>query len=414
MRSGTLHLFEGVGIELEYMIVDERTLSVLPITDKVLHEVAGEYVSEVELGDIAWSNELVMHVIELKTNGPIPSLRGITRSFEEHVRRIRNILAPMHARLMPGAAHPWMDPASETVLWSHEYNPIYENLDRVFGCQGHGWSNLQCSHINLSFAGDDEFGRLHAAIRLVLPIIPAIAASSPILDGRVTGIRDNRLDVYRTNASRIPSVTGRVIPEPVFSKEAYERHILEPMYADIAPHDPEGILRHEWLNARGAIARFDRSAIEIRTVDSQECPAADIAIAFALMSVTRALVEERWQGFAAQCQWPTERLNNILVATTRDAEEATISDPDYRRAFGYTGASCTAGELWRHLTDDVLAPADAEGVDWQGPMETILGRGTLANRIVRSLGGDASMDRIKQTYGHLCDCLDGGVMFDGE
>jgi gamma-glutamyl:cysteine ligase YbdK (ATP-grasp superfamily) len=405
-------LFEGYGLELEYMIVDEKTLAVLPATDKVLHAVAGEYADEVELGDLAWSNELVLHVIELKTLGPVPSLRGLARSFDEHLDRIRGILAPLHARLMPGAAHPWMDPERETVLWPHAYNPVYETLDRIFNCQGHGWSNIQCTHINLPFAGDEEFGRLHAAVRCVLPIIPAIAASSPIFDGRVTGIRDSRLDVYRANSSRIPSVTGLVIPEPVFSRSEYEREILEPMYAEIAEHDPEGILRYEWLNARGAIARFDRSAIEIRIVDSQECPACDVAVAFAVSAVARALVEERWQDFRAQRQWPTGRLNDILVATTRDAEDAAIADRDYLRAFGYPGESCTAGDLWRYLADGALAATEADGVDWERPFDVILRRGTLATRIVTALDGDVSMDRIKRVYTRLCDCLDNGEMFD--
>jgi hypothetical protein len=28
--------------------------------------------------------------------------------------------------------------------------------------------------------------------------------------------------------------------------------VLAPMYAEIAPYDPAGTLRHEWLNSRGA------------------------------------------------------------------------------------------------------------------------------------------------------------------
>ena len=59
-------------------------------------------------------------------------------------------------------------------------------------------------------------------------------------------------------------MAGRVIPEPVFDKKSYEEQIFQRIYADIAPHDPQGILQHEWLNSRGAIARFDRNAIEIR------------------------------------------------------------------------------------------------------------------------------------------------------
>ena len=77
MSSKPLSLFEGYGVELEYMIVDSTTLGVRPITDRVLAEVAGEITTEVELEEIAWSNELALHVIELKTNGPASSLDGL-------------------------------------------------------------------------------------------------------------------------------------------------------------------------------------------------------------------------------------------------------------------------------------------------------------------------------------------------
>ena len=69
-----LGLFEGYGVEIEYMLVDRETLVVLPQADRVLEVAAGEVVSEVEMGELAWSNELVLHVIELKTNGPARSL----------------------------------------------------------------------------------------------------------------------------------------------------------------------------------------------------------------------------------------------------------------------------------------------------------------------------------------------------
>ena len=42
-------------------------------------------------------------------------------------------------------------------------------------------------HVNLPFADDAQFARLHAAIRLVLPLLPALAASSPIAEGSVIG-----------------------------------------------------------------------------------------------------------------------------------------------------------------------------------------------------------------------------------
>ncbi len=36
VRREGLHLFGGFGIELEYMIVDRETLSVLPVADRLL------------------------------------------------------------------------------------------------------------------------------------------------------------------------------------------------------------------------------------------------------------------------------------------------------------------------------------------------------------------------------------------
>jgi gamma-glutamyl:cysteine ligase YbdK (ATP-grasp superfamily) len=258
MKATPLHLFEATGIEIEYMIVDRDSLEVRPIADELIKAEAGAYESEIERGDIAWSNELALHVLELKTNGPARRLDGLARRFQENVGDANRRLEPMNAMLMPSAMHPWMDPEKDLRLWPHEYNPVYEAFDQIFGCRGHGWANLQSIHVNLPFADDEEFGRLHAAMRFLLPIMPGLAASSPVVDGRLTGQLDSRLEVYRKNTARIPSVTAAVIPEPVYSRGEYEERILGAIYRDLAPYDPKGILRDEWVNARGCIARFDR------------------------------------------------------------------------------------------------------------------------------------------------------------
>lgn len=417
MTSRTSYgLFEVYGVELEYMIVDADALAVRPIADEVLKAVAGTYQSEVEIGPLSWSNELALHVIELKTTEPAAALVPLAEMFQSHVGRINEILAPLGARLMPTAMHPWMEPLAELKLWPHEYSPVYEAYHRIFDCRGHGWANLQSVHLNLPFADDDEFGRLHAAIRLALPLLPALAASSPIADGRLTGLLDTRLDVYRTNALRVPSVTGQVVPEPVYTERDYQRLILEPMYADIAPLDPAGTLQHEWLNSRGAIARFDRRTIEIRVIDMQECPVADVAVCAATAAVLKALAAERWSDIAAQQSYPTEPLAALLLATTRDADRAEVSDPAYRRLFGLsTDETCTAGQLWRHVIDELgLLETRAEGrASWQLPLRTILKQGPLARRIASAVGSNAAPDRLASVYGELCDCLTEGRMFCG-
>ncbi len=415
-----LGLFEGIGIELEYMVVREGSLDVLPVVDRVLYEVAGDYEAEVERGPLAWSNELVNHVIEIKTNGPAPNLVGADQRFATSIAEVAKIIAPLGGRLMPTAAHPWMDPARDTMLWPHEMGEVYRAFDRIFGCKGHGWSNLQCVHLNLPFAGDDEFARLHAAIRILLPILPALAASSPILDSRLTGLMDSRMHYYRDNQKRIPSIAGRVIPEPVYSKREYEERILGPMYVDIAPHDPDGILQEEWLNARGAIARFDRDAIEIRIIDIQECPAADVTLAHAITCVLRALVHERWQPLERQKRFDTGALDDILLATTRDAERTRVTDRDYLEALGVRAKTARAGEIWQHLIESCVAGDAGFEPGFAAVLETYLREGTLARRIVRAVSGDEPSvadrlslphERLHDVYARLCDCLTGNRSF---
>ena len=408
----SFHLFEAFGVELEYMIVRADSLDVLPLADRVLHRAAGEDTGEVDLGLTSWSNELVRHLIELKNTDPVPALADLPLAFQENIQRLNHLLEPDQARLMPTGMHPWMDPVTQTQLWAGENCTIYQTFHRLFNCYRHGWANLQSVHLNLPFADDAEFGRLHAAVRLLLPILPALAASSPFQDGRATGFQDNRLEVYRTNSSRIPAITGLVIPEPVFGQADYEASILQPMYQAIAALDPEGILQHEWLNSRGAIARFDRDTIEIRLMDVQECPRADLALCAAVVSVLRNLVEERWTDQARQRGIPTEILNDLLLSTMRSAEEAVLDSRPFLEQFGFRAGRCTARELWGHLlTTTGLWPGEA-GSPWTEPLGVMLQRGPLAPRILRALGGSTDRDRLAEVYRCLCDCLARGVLFE--
>ncbi len=401
-----LPLLSAYGIELEYMIVDRETLAVRPIADDLLRAFCGGEPVDKETGPVGWSNELVRHVIELKTNGPTPALAGWAARFGEDIALIDAELARAGAMLLPGAMHPTMDPARDTVLWPHDSHEIYEAYDRIFGCRRHGWANLQSCHVNLPFAGDAEFARLHSAIRVVLALVPALAASSPVIDGRVTGILDNRLHVYLTHQARIPSAMGLVIPEVVHSRAEYDAKIFQPILAEITPLDPDGVLEHEFLNARGAIARFQRDAVEIRLLDVQETPRADLAIALLVTAAVRALTEERWVSIAELDAIETEALVAILKATLTTGECAELADGRVLAAFGRNGPR-TVGALWSELAAE-LRRGDA---DWRGlgpTVDALLAHGPLARRIVTALDAGRS---IPDVYGELARCLVEGRLF---
>jgi len=385
-----LQAFGGFGLELEYMIVERASLDVAPIAERVLPRES-------------WSNELVAHVVEIKNPRPTAKLATLAASFQQEVRAMNASLEPLGARLMPGAMHPWMDPRREMRLWPHD-NEIYRAYHRIFDCRSHGWANLQSVHINLPFADDAEFARLHAAVRLALPIIPAIAASSPFAEGRVTGWLDYRLHAYETNAGALPQMNGDMVPEPMASRAQYERELLRPLYAALAPHDAEGLLRHEWANARGAIARFDRNAIEIRLVDVQECPAADVGVAAAIIDLVW------WLYHRGAPELPTAELAQILRTCMRDAERAPIDCPAYVEALTGKRQTCDAGAVWAGIAERM--PEAPHRALWSPILERTLALGPLARRLLGAAGDNPPRERLAALYEHLCECLQNGVLFD--
>lgn len=396
----TLHLFQGYGIELEYMIVDRETLSVKPICDQILQKLAGTIVSEFEIEGVGISNELALHVLELKTAEPVPAIGQAVPALHRVVAMLNSELAAFGARLLPGGMHPWMDPAREMVLWPHEYHEIYQTYHRIFDCAKHGWINLQSIHLNLPFAGDDEFGRLHAAVRYLLPLMPALAASSPIVAGAPADNRDSRLIAYQENQRLVPSIAGQIVPEPVYTAAAYQEQVLTPMYLDLKHYDPAGTLCFEWLNSRGAIARFDRNAIEIRVLDMQECPNADGAMTATVAAILRALVEERWAPLDAIQDFPQTRLRQVFQGCVSAAETATIDDGDYLRGLGITASRTTARDVWLQLMQRVqVEPVFASWWD------VYRRHGSLATRILSGVGATVSPERLQAIYRRLADCL---------
>lgn len=385
------------------MIVDRSSLDVRPAAPWLLGEAP-----EVARGDMGWSNELVAHVLEVKNRQPHPRLEMLVGAFQAEVDAINARLDGIGAQLMPGGMHPWMDPRQETQLWPHDAAELYADYDRLFDCRRHGWANLQSIHVNLPFADAVEFARLHAAVRLALPILPALAASSPFADGRGTGFLDFRLENYRAHQMRVPSSMGALIPEPVATPADYASRILAPMYDDVRAAGAP-LLAHEWFNARGAIPRFERNAIEIRVLDTQECPLADLAIVAAVVALVRRFYD---LGPARESAMATEQLADIFLACLRDADRAAIRDERYLALLDID-TPCPAGALWARLIETMLAEGRLAPI-WAEPLQRIAAAGPLARRLLDSLGDEAEVparDSLRARYAVLCQCLRQGTMY---
>ncbi len=400
-----------LGIEIETALVDQTNLEVFPIAHKVLETAVGQPATDFPDGPITWSNELVNHVVEFKVTKPEVMSEDMATRFHDSMQKCVQIVGNQNGKMLPTAMHPFMLPATQTQIWPGVYNEHYMAYHTIFNCFKHGFANLQSVHINIPFNDENEFGRILAAIRIVLPLIPALAASSPIKEGKITQSLDNRLEVYANNQKKVASVTGMIIPEQIFTIAEYKEQILEKMYQDIASYDPEGMLHNEQLNSRGCIARFDRNTFEIRLIDAQECPLADIAVASAVMYLVNELFQEHWLSYEQQKQVDTGILYDLLIQTINTAELTQISNLEYLKQFGLD-RSVTTQELLRTTLAPFISELKGGSSKFAQILELNLQNGPLARRIVAKLPTEPTKAEITQVYQQLAECFVKNTVFE--
>jgi len=407
MAKTNYPIFSVYGIEMEYMIVDQHSLAIKPLADKLIGTVAGEITNEVACGEIMLTNELALHVIELTTNGPKNSLKDLDLIFHERIIELNKLLVPSGAKLMPTGTHPFFIPDQNVALWPHGDQIIYQTYNKIFNCSGHGWTNLQSVHINLPFSNDDELKKLHSAIRLILPLIPALAASTPFSEGKLSEALDSRLLHYGQNQKLLPIISGDIIPEFIQSEKEYHEKILNPMYHAIAPHDPEKILQEEWLNSRGAIARFDRYAVEIRIMDIQESPLMDISCISAITAAIKHIIQH--QSLYLEKPMATQRLKQIYQDAIYHGMATLVTDQDYLAQLGLKPQNAISMQLiWEKLIGKSATEIDARH---QKGLDFILKNGNLAERLKKHYQSEPHDKTIADLFNQLCENLENNSSF---
>ena len=280
---------EVLGPEHELSIVNEE-LKALPIADKVIKEYCGKFVNFVELPEFTFGKEMQLHVMEIKANSPFQSPIVFEETMHKAVMTLSAFLQKkFRANLLGTGMHPLLK-LNETRIWSHRHKKIYQEYGKFFNLKQHGWLNIQSFHLNLPYQKETDGVLLHNLLANICPYLPAVAASSPIYEGAMGDNVDNRLAFYKINQREVPSVSGEVVPEYVSSFDTYHKKVIGSYSRDLAKAGAaKTILFKEWVNSRGAIFRFDRSALEVRVMDEQECIKSDVALSCFVRAALRGL-----------------------------------------------------------------------------------------------------------------------------
>ena len=359
-----------IGTEHEYSIND-REFHARPVSDEILREICGSYESEVLFGDVKLGKELQKTVLEMIPRSPADDIRVLEAQLTRGLAKFNNVFAGRYQLLGLGM-HPTAR-VNEIPVWDHDEGEYYDVYDRLFNIRQHGWLNIQALQINLSYRNSRDMVTMYNRIRVLLPCLVAITASSPIVEGKLTGTCDNRLVWYRENQREIPGICHGIIPEKIRSVTDH-RARQEEIYSELRSRDAD-ILCEEWVDSAGVIVRFSRKCLEIKALDEQESIRSDMAVSAFVRSLLRCPA------------LPVETDQEALL---------TLMELAIQR--GTAGLKDELGQLyhaaWQHAT-----PGERS---YLPIISNRISEGSLAEQMRRRI---AHGERLETVLGEMAECL---------
>ncbi|MGA9875559.1 MAG: YbdK family carboxylate-amine ligase [Solirubrobacteraceae bacterium] len=189
-----------VGLEEEFAILDPTTLELVPRFEE-LRDKASECDS---LLAAAIAGELISSEIEI-VSGRGESFSDALARQREHRRRLFALAGRHSAALAATGTHPWADYRKQPIIDTEHYRRVEQGLKYV------AWRNNTFSlHVHVGVRDIDRAVRVCDRLRPVLPLLLAVSANSPYLDGQDSGLHSARTQSFTRNFPRcgIPDTFG--------------------------------------------------------------------------------------------------------------------------------------------------------------------------------------------------------------
>jgi carboxylate-amine ligase len=188
-----------VGVEEEFSILDPDTLDMLPRFEELRDAASGDAVLRE-----AVAGELISSEIEI-ISGVGDDLRHALARQRERRARLFSLVGAHGVALGATGTHPWADYRKQPIINTEHYRRVEEGLKYV------AWRNNTFSlHVHLGVNGIDRAVRACDRLRPVLPLLLAVSANSPYLDGCDTGLHSARTQSFTKSFPRcgIPDAFG--------------------------------------------------------------------------------------------------------------------------------------------------------------------------------------------------------------
>jgi carboxylate-amine ligase len=159
------------------------------------------------------SGELISSEIEIRS-GRGEDLAAATLAQRERRRRLFALASEHRVQLGASGTHPWSDYREQRIIDTEHYRRVEEGLKYV------AWRNNTFSlHVHVGIRGADRAVLVCDRLRPVLPLLLAISASSPFLDGRDSGLHSARSQIFTKSFPRCG------IPDPFGSWDAFSQYV---------------------------------------------------------------------------------------------------------------------------------------------------------------------------------------------
>jgi glutamate---cysteine ligase / carboxylate-amine ligase len=244
-----------VGIEEEFAILEPSTLDLVP---RFEHLRARASERDPLLAG-AITGELISSEIEI-VSGRGENLLDALSLQRERRRRLFALAGEENASLGATGTHPWADYREQPIIDTEHYRRVEQGLKYV------AWRNNTFSlHVHVGINDIDRAVRVCDRLRPVLPLLLAVSANSPYLDGRDSGLHSARTQSFTRNFPRCG------IPDAFGGWRAYRQYIEFLLLTSSIVE-----FTQVWWSVR---PHFEFGTVEVRICDAQSTTGESEALA---------------------------------------------------------------------------------------------------------------------------------------
>jgi carboxylate-amine ligase len=188
-----------IGLEEEFAVLDRDSLELVPRFEELRDAAAGDPVLAESI-----AGELISSEIEIRS-GRCLDLASAFAAQRDRRRRLFALAGNRGVALGSTGTHPWSDYREQKIIDTEHYHRVEDGLKYV------AWRNNTFSlHVHVGVRGADRAVLVCDRLRPVLPLLLAISANSPFLDGRDSGLHSARSQIFTKSFPRcgVPDAFG--------------------------------------------------------------------------------------------------------------------------------------------------------------------------------------------------------------